>query len=48
MAAWGPLIAGAVYDVTRSYGLAFQLSGGANLAAAALVAGIRPPRRAAG
>ena len=44
MAAWGPLVAGAVYDATGSYALAFRLAAGANLVAAAIVAGIRSAR----
>jgi MFS family permease len=45
MGAWGPLFAGAVYDGTGSYVLAFQVAAAANLVAAAILAGARPPRR---
>jgi MFS transporter, OFA family, oxalate/formate antiporter len=45
MAAWGPLAAGAAFDVTGSYRVAFLVSAALNLVAAALVAGWRPPRR---
>jgi len=43
MAAWGPLVAGAVYDATGSYALAFRLAAGANLMAALVVAATRSP-----
>jgi MFS family permease len=44
MAAWGPLVAGAVYDATGSYTMAFRLAAAANLIAAAIVAAIRAVR----
>lgn len=46
MAAWGPLMAGAAYDVTGSYRVAFLISAALNLLAVALLAACRPPRRA--
>jgi MFS family permease len=46
MAAWGPLVAGAAYDATGSYRVAFLISAGLNLVAIALLAACRPPRRA--
>ena len=45
MGAWGPLVAGAVYDATGSYGLAFRLAVGANVVGAAVLAAARPPDR---
>lgn len=39
----GPLIAGVVYDVTRSYSLAFELAAASNLVALALLLFARPP-----
>lgn len=45
MAAWGPLAAGAVHDATGSYRAAFLIAAGLNLAAVALLAACRPPRR---
>jgi MFS family permease len=44
MAAWGPLIAGAIYDRTGSYAPAFVMAAGLNVAAATLLALCRPPR----
>lgn len=41
MAAWGPVAAGAVYDATGSYALAFDLSAGSNLIAAAVLGTMR-------
>ncbi|MGH6918906.1 MAG: MFS transporter, partial [Geminicoccaceae bacterium] len=43
-AAFGPVVAGYLYDVTGSYGGAFALSAGLNLAAACLVLFLRKPR----
>jgi MFS family permease len=37
MAAWGPVAAGAIYDRTGSYALAFDLSAGSNVIAAVVV-----------
>jgi MFS family permease len=45
MAAWGPLVAGAAHDATGSYRIAFLVSAGLNVVAAAVLAGCRPPRR---
>jgi MFS family permease len=45
MAAWGPLVAGAVYDATGSYRAAFHLAVAANVLAAAVLAAARPPAR---
>jgi MFS family permease len=45
MAAWGPLVAGATYDATGSYRVAFLVSAGLNVVAVALLAVCRPPRR---
>ncbi len=45
MAAWGPLVAGAVYDATGSYSLAFHLAVAANVVAAAVLASARAPAR---
>ncbi len=47
MGAWGPLIAGAVYDATGSYAPAFALAAGLNLVAIALLLLCRPPRAVA-
>jgi MFS family permease len=44
MGAWGPVIAGAVYDAGGSYRPAFLLSAGLNLVAVVLLAACRPPR----
>ena len=41
MAAWGPVAAGAVYDATGSYALAFDLSAGCNLIAALVLVATR-------
>jgi MFS family permease len=41
MAAWGPVAAGAVYDATGSYALAFDLSAGCNVIAALVLAATR-------
>ena len=41
MAAWGPLVAGAIYDASGSYTPAFQLSAGSNLIAALVLAATR-------
>lgn len=46
MGGWGPLIAGALYDATGSYGPAFALAAGLNLVALALLLLCRPPRAA--
>ena len=46
MAAWGPLLAGAIYDATGSYRPAFLLAAGLNLLAVGLLTACRPPRRA--
>ena len=43
LAAWGPLVAGLVYDTTGSYGLIFQLAAAANVLAAILLALARGP-----
>jgi MFS transporter, OFA family, oxalate/formate antiporter len=43
MAAWGPLVAGAIYDRTGSYRVAFHLATAANLVAGAVVLAARPP-----
>lgn len=43
-AAFGPVVAGYLYDLTGSYGGAFALSAGLNLAAACLVLFLRKPR----
>jgi MFS family permease len=45
MAAWGPLVAGAVYDATGSYRPAFQIAAAANIVAAAIAAAARRPAR---
>jgi MFS family permease len=45
-AAVGPFVAGALYDATGSYRVAFVLSAACNLAAIGLVAVLRAPRRA--
>ena len=45
LAAWGPLVAGAVHDATGSYRLAFHLAVGANLVAVAVLTAARPPGR---
>lgn len=47
MAAWGPLAAGAIYDATGGYTLAFVVSAGFNGVALLLLALARPPRTAA-
>jgi MFS family permease len=44
LAAWGPLVAGLVYDATGSYGLIFHGAAAANVLAAVLVALARGPR----
>jgi MFS family permease len=46
-AAVGPFVAGKLYDATGSYRVAFLLSAACNLAAIALVAVLRAPRRKA-
>jgi MFS family permease len=43
MAAWGPLAAGAVYDATGGYALAFRVSAGVNVLAAVLLTMARAP-----
>ena len=43
MAAWGPLGAGAIYDATGSYTVAFVLAAALNGVALALLAATRPP-----
>ena len=43
MAAWGPLMAGAIYDATRAYTWAFLLSAAFNGVALVLLALARPP-----
>jgi MFS family permease len=43
MGAWGPLVAGAVYDATGSYGPAFSYAAVANVAAAVVVLAARRP-----
>jgi len=45
MAAWGPLLAGATYDATGSYRVAFLISAGLNVVAVGLLTACRPPRR---
>jgi MFS family permease len=47
-AAFGPLIAGYLYDATNSYGATFELSAALNLAALLLVFLLKHPRRATG
>ena len=44
MAAWGPLIAGAIYDATHRYTLAFLLAAALNVLAVSLLLLCRPPR----
>lgn len=44
MAAWGPLVAGAIHDATRAYTLAFLFSVAFNCVALVLLALARPPR----
>jgi len=44
-AAFGPLIAGYIYDTTRSYSAAFELSAGLNLVALFLVFWLKHPQR---
>ncbi|MFZ1061105.1 MAG: MFS transporter, partial [Candidatus Rokuibacteriota bacterium] len=44
MAAWGPLVAGAIYDATGAYTRAFLLSAVSNGVALVLLAFARPPR----
>lgn len=44
MAAWGPLVAGAIYDATGAYTRAFLLSAASNGVALVLLALARPPR----
>ena len=44
LAAWGPLVAGLVYDTTGGYSLVFRLAAGANVLAAGLVSLARAPR----
>jgi MFS family permease len=46
MAAWGPLVAGAVHDATGSYAPAFSLAAGTNVLAAVVLGAARPPARA--
>jgi MFS family permease len=46
-AAFGPLIAGYMYDATKGYTGAFVLSASLNLAALALLFGLKKPSRAA-
>jgi MFS family permease len=46
-AAFGPLIAGYMYDATKSYNGAFVLSASLNLAALALLFALKKPSRAA-
>jgi MFS transporter, OFA family, oxalate/formate antiporter len=46
-AAFGPLIAGYMYDATKSYNSAFVLSAILNLAALAILFALKKPRRAA-
>jgi nitrate/nitrite transporter NarK len=46
-AAFGPLIAGYMYDATKSYNGAFVLSASLNLAALALLLALKKPSRAA-
>ena len=43
MAAWGPLGAGAIYDATGSYTVAFLLAAALNAVALGLLAATRPP-----
>jgi MFS transporter, OFA family, oxalate/formate antiporter len=43
MGAWGPLVAGAVYDATRSYSPVFAASAALNVLALAALAAARPP-----
>ncbi|MGA2410581.1 MAG: MFS transporter [Candidatus Binataceae bacterium] len=45
-AAFGPLIAGYLYDATHSYSVAFMLSAALNLMALMLLLGLKKPRRA--
>jgi MFS family permease len=45
-AAFGPFIAGYIYDVTKSYHAAFVLSASVNLAALALLFALKKPTRA--
>jgi MFS family permease len=45
MAAWGPLAAGAVYDATGSYRLAFWVAAALNVVAGLLLGMTRPPLR---
>ena len=45
LAAWGPLVAGLVYDTTGGYGVIFRASAGANLVAALLIGIATPPSR---
>ncbi|OGL16484.1 MAG: hypothetical protein A3F92_04565 [Candidatus Rokubacteria bacterium RIFCSPLOWO2_12_FULL_71_22] len=47
MAGWGPLIAGAIYDATRSYDLTWVLAATLNVVAIALLTVTRPPPSAA-
>jgi MFS transporter, OFA family, oxalate/formate antiporter len=44
VAAWGPLVAGIVYDATGSYGPIFHCAAAANIIAAILIALARGPR----
>jgi MFS family permease len=46
MAAWGPLLAGATFDATGSYRVAFLISAGLNVGGVGLLRACRPPRRA--
>jgi MFS family permease len=45
LAAWGPLVAGLVYDATGGYGLIFRLAAAASVLAALLLSLARVPRR---
>ena len=47
-AAFGPMIAGYLFDATNSYTLAFELSAGLNLAALILLACLKRPHREPG
>ena len=44
IAAWGPLVAGLLYDATGGYGLVFRLAAAANVVAAVLLGLARPPQ----
>ena len=45
LAAWGPLVAGLVYDATGGYGLIFRFAAAASVLAALLLSLARGPRR---